>query len=574
MEKIKKILFPNSVQGIAILIAIFTFLNHFVSLLRDRIFASKFGPSSTLDMYYAAFNIPDFIYIIAFSFVSGIVLIPIFTKAIKKENWENFNKLFFTFFNAFLLFIIPITLIIYYFVPEIVSLYLPGYTLTQKEEIIPLIRIMLLQPIFLGISNLISSLAQTENKFLAFSFAPIMYNFGIIIGAIYFYDIYGINGLGFGVILGSIMYLFIQLIYLLKNWHHKNFFYTFKIIWPEIFNVFRNYYLRIISLFMLQIKAISFAFFSSLLGVGALSIFKITNNIEEIFFSLIAISYSVAAFPLLSKLEEEKKDKEFENEIIKGIKYILFFTIPIIIYVILMRAYIIRIILGSGQINWEMTKIFALSLAILILSLSLKSVSYFLIRSAYAKGNQFIHFISQIISIFFMIISFYFIIKFLPDIYTNNKIIFDKAFEILRLGNISTLDKVKLFVIPIVYTIILFIEFLIIVYFIQKKKIFNFKKLIFIKKTILDILLSSFILFILLYSLLRFFEPLSVVKIGNYETLPGLILQTLITSLFAFLIWYLVLRFRKNEEILILEKSIKDKIWKKKVEVINDSERI
>jgi putative peptidoglycan lipid II flippase len=107
--------------------------------------------------------------------------------------------------------------LIYFLLPQIVPLYTSGYNQDLQENIIMLGRIILLQPIFLGVSSLISSLAQTENKFLAFSLAPIIYNLGIIFGIIFFYDIYGIAGLGYGVILGAVLHLLTQSFSLIKE---------------------------------------------------------------------------------------------------------------------------------------------------------------------------------------------------------------------------------------------------------------------------------------------------------------------------------------------------------------------
>ena len=58
---------------------IFGVLRAYVSalgLIRDRLLAYSFGASSTLDIYYVAFRIPDFIFVTAASIVSISVLVP------------------------------------------------------------------------------------------------------------------------------------------------------------------------------------------------------------------------------------------------------------------------------------------------------------------------------------------------------------------------------------------------------------------------------------------------------------------------------------------------------------------
>ena len=51
-------------------------MSQILALFRDRLLANSFGAGEELDIYYAAFRIPDFIYIAIASFVSITVLVP------------------------------------------------------------------------------------------------------------------------------------------------------------------------------------------------------------------------------------------------------------------------------------------------------------------------------------------------------------------------------------------------------------------------------------------------------------------------------------------------------------------
>lgn len=555
------------VKRTAFLIAFLSLISQLMALMRDRIFASEFGPSRILDIYYAAFNVPDLIYAILFSLISSVTLVPIFSKVLEKENgnWQKVYRVFSTFLNMFLIFIIPISVIIYFFMPEIINLSLPGFNAIDKEQVISLSRIILLQPVFLGLSALVSSLAQTENKFLAFSLAPIVYNLGIMLGTIYFYPIFGISGLGYGVVLGAMLHLIIQSLSLLKAWHHTRFSYTTEIIWLEVWDLLKLSFWRVLSFIVNNIRMIAMIFFASSFGTGAISYFKITSNLAEIFFSLITISYTVAAFPVLSRFFEEKKEREFENLVVKSLNYLFFWCTPVIAYVIIMRAHIIRIVLGTGVIDWEKTKILAVFLAILILVLVLQSLVYFLGRVCYAQRNTFLPFISQAIATLVMIIFIYVINKFLPHLYSNYLDKFNIIFNILKIPEINTLEKVQLFILPIGFIFFRILEFIIMLFCMQVKKLFDFRKIFWLKKTIRDTIYSSTILFIAIYFFLRIFESFLNVNIGDNQTLPGLLLQTFLTSVFGFLIWYGVLRFLRNEEIVSFEEHIREKMWKKKI---------
>ena len=64
--------FQNSVRGAAVIMIVAVLLSRIMGLLRDRLLAGTFGASVDLDIYYAAFRMPDLIYSIIFA--GGIIV--------------------------------------------------------------------------------------------------------------------------------------------------------------------------------------------------------------------------------------------------------------------------------------------------------------------------------------------------------------------------------------------------------------------------------------------------------------------------------------------------------------------
>jgi len=69
---------------------------------------------------------------------------------------------------------------------------------------------MMIQPIVLGLSSLIGNILQVNNLYMPIALAPLLYNVGIIIGIVLFYPIFGVYGLGYGVVLGAFLNLIIK----------------------------------------------------------------------------------------------------------------------------------------------------------------------------------------------------------------------------------------------------------------------------------------------------------------------------------------------------------------------------
>ncbi|MBT7338925.1 MAG: hypothetical protein HN802_04445, partial [Candidatus Jacksonbacteria bacterium] len=192
-------------------------LSQILALFRDRLLAHFFGAGAVLDTYYAAFRLPDIIFVAIASIVSVYVLIPFLAEksAISKLKEKEFIN---TIFSAFFLIIITVSVVALIFTPWLMKLFFPGLADTaQFADLILLTRVLLLQPIFLGISNLFASITQIHRKFVLYALSPVLYNVGIIIGIVFFYPSFSFMGLGLGVVLGAVLHLAIQIPFIVKN---------------------------------------------------------------------------------------------------------------------------------------------------------------------------------------------------------------------------------------------------------------------------------------------------------------------------------------------------------------------
>src|SRR3989344_446864 len=206
MEKIFRIFSKEyeSINQAALLLGCFALLSQILALFRDRSIAHFIGPGASLDAYYAAFRIPDLIFICIASLASVTVLIPfISAKMSGQEVTDSARKYMNDIFTVFLIVIVLVSLAAFFLMPYLASYIAPGFTPLMQEKVIMLSRIMLLSPILMGLSNLFGTVTQLFRKFFIYSLSPIIYNFGIIIGVIFLYPIFEIYGLALGVVLGA-----------------------------------------------------------------------------------------------------------------------------------------------------------------------------------------------------------------------------------------------------------------------------------------------------------------------------------------------------------------------------------
>jgi putative peptidoglycan lipid II flippase len=374
----------DSIASAALLITVAGLISRILGLFRDRLLASTFGAGDTLDVYYAAFRIPDLIYNLLILGALSAAFIPVFTSLLANEKdeeaWDMANGIL----NIAVLFMVVISLFFFLFTPFFMKIMTPGFSPEKMEKVILFSRIMFLSPLFLGISGVFGGILTSLKRFLIYSLAPIFYNVGIIIGISFFNNFWGPVGLAWGVVLGAFLHMLIQYpaakqlgfkhaLLLKKYFKDANIKKIFKLMIP-----------RTLGIAVSQVNLLVITFFASLLASGSLAVFNFAQNMESVPLGIFGISFSIAVFPTLSHMAAKKDEHGFIKNFSRTFRQILFFVIPASVFIILLRAQLVRVILGAGQFDWNDTKMTYGCLGILSASLFAQSLIPLLARSFYA----------------------------------------------------------------------------------------------------------------------------------------------------------------------------------------------
>ena len=390
----------NSVTGGALIIAFFSFLAKIFALLREKLIAHNFAASEMADVYYSAFRLPDLIFNTLVLGALTSAFIPVFQRVWFKDRDEGL-KLSNSVLNFFLIFITALVIVAFIFTPQIMPLITPGFLPWQMESVISLSRVMLISVLFFVVSNLIGGILNSFKRFFSFSLAASFYNIGIIIGILFFYPKYDLVGLAYGVLLGAIMHLLVQLPEVHKNgWHYK-FVLSFD---KNLKKILKLMLPRTIGLAASQINLVIITMIASTLTAGSIAIFNLANNLQSLPISLFAVSLAVAVFPTFTQAVNEKNTKLFADNFSRSLRRILFMLIPISVLIVVLRAQIVRVILGSGAFDWDNTRQTAQTLGIFAISIFAQGLIPLLARSFYAyedtKTPMSISIFSIIVNIF------------------------------------------------------------------------------------------------------------------------------------------------------------------------------
>ncbi len=366
----------------AYLLAVLTLASQILALLRDRTFAHTFGAGPVLDLYYAAFRVPDLVFALVSSLVSAYVIIPRITGADKETTRKLLSE------SATFLFGVggALCLAIAFFMPQFLSFLYPNFVASQHQAgFVLLARILLLQPILLGLSGVLASVTQVHRRFVLFALSPVLYNLGIIFGAVILYPLWGLPGIGIGVVIGAVAYLAVNIPVVIRAGVLPSFrIPSMRVMIPVV----RDSVPRSLALGMGSITALFLTAFASRIGTGAVSVFTLAGNLEAVPLALIGSSYAVAAFPALSEASALEKRDEFTRILSASARHIILWSIVCIGLIAVLRAHIVRVILGTGAFDWQATRLTAALLAVLAVGLAAQGLVLLFSRALYAARQS------------------------------------------------------------------------------------------------------------------------------------------------------------------------------------------
>ncbi|MFA5933633.1 MAG: lipid II flippase MurJ [Candidatus Paceibacterota bacterium] len=541
----------NGINEAAFLLALFAFFSQILALVRDKSLAHFIGPSPTLDVYYAAFRVPDFIYTGIVSLISITVLIPFLLEKTKGEdgNHEKLYRFLNEFLTVFSVAIIVIDSAVFFAIPKLSSLIAPGFSGAERLQLINVSRIMLLSPILLGISNLFGILTQIFRKFFIFALSPVFYNIGIIFGIYVLWPSLGIYGLAWGVVIGAFLHMLVQVPVLVKNRftprlvRKLDFRYIKQVI---IFSLPRALAMGANSLSVIVLTALA-----TNIAVGSVSIFNFSFSLQTIPLGIIGMSYAVAAFPILTQLHTLGNLEDFKIKFVSAARQIIFWAFPLTFLFIVLRAHIVRVILGSGSFSWSHTRLTAAAFAIFAISIIAQSLLLLLARGYYAAKNTSRPLVVNVFFSFLIIVLAYFF-SWIFDSYAGVRYFLESLFRV------DSIAGTKILAIAFAYSVGTILNCLALWYLFEKDFLKGY--IAPFRKTFFQSFVASFFIGFFAYGALSFF--------GNFfslDTFWGVFLQAFFAGIFGITIGVWLLHVMKSEELSQVSSTLKHKFWKTQV---------
>jgi putative peptidoglycan lipid II flippase len=188
----------------AILLMLSALLSGLLGLVRIKVINSIWGAGPEQDAYQAAFKLPDLLAYFLIGGAASISLIAILNRYREAGDDEGADRALSVILTTMLVVLGAGVLIAEIFAPQFLLLANKGFRIhpVTAAYCTTMTRIILPAQLFLLIGSVMSSRLQVRKIFLYQAFTPLIYNTGIILGALLLHKQLGIASLAYGVLAG------------------------------------------------------------------------------------------------------------------------------------------------------------------------------------------------------------------------------------------------------------------------------------------------------------------------------------------------------------------------------------
>jgi putative peptidoglycan lipid II flippase len=393
-----KIRTAHLIRSTGILMAAFL-VNKILAIGRQIIIAQTFGTSADYDAFVAAFRLPDILFMIIAGGALGTAFIPILTERLTHhppedpEGWQLASAVL----NTLLLVVTGISVLLAIFaLPLVQWLVAPGFSPETQILTANLMRLTLLSTVVFSGSSLLGAILHTRQHFFLPAVAPLIYNLGIMAGALFLADTYGIYGLTVGAILGALGHLLIQVPGLLYYgmdyrpvlaWGDHDLHQILKLMGPRVLNIV-----------VIQINFVVMFNLASFLSEGTVSALDYGWDLMQMPQTIIGSALGIVLFPTMSELAARGDIPALRHTMAQALRIILALSIPAMVGLIVLGRPIIQVMFERGEFGPDSTAAVYQALEFWAVALVAHSALEVVNRLFYAQKDTVTPLLSSLVS--------------------------------------------------------------------------------------------------------------------------------------------------------------------------------
>lgn len=376
-----------------------TAVSRLFGYIREIAAATYFGAGADKSAFDVAFLVPSTVQVLVAQAALSAALIPVFAGLLEKGRRDEAWLVARTIFTLVALVLGLMVVLCIIFAPWIMPLFAPGYRNdpVMMEAIVHMTRLLFPTVVLLAITGVVISILNSHEHFTLPAVAPIFWNLVILLAIVFGSDRLGIDALAWGVLIGTVVQLVIQLPWLVGKGGRLGFSLALKN--PHVKHVGALMLPVSISLGLINLNGVVDVQFASFLGQGGVAAMNYAFRIYQMPEALFAIAVGTVLFPTLSKLASRGDRDAFRFTMTMGLRVIFFLLIPISAFLLVMAEPVVRLAYEHGRFVSGDTELVARALFFFAFGSVFSGGSALLIRGFFSLSRPWIPTIFAIINL-------------------------------------------------------------------------------------------------------------------------------------------------------------------------------
>ncbi|RCX20001.1 putative peptidoglycan lipid II flippase [Anaerobacterium chartisolvens] len=314
----------KKIAGAAVIVMSALVISRITGFLRSTLVPNMIAEAWKMEAFNLSFRITDFMFNLLVGGAIAAALIPVLSGYLAKDEEEDGWKAVGTFINITFISMVAVSVLGIIFAPQIVGAMAPRFDERTRALAVTLTRILFPSVAFLMLAGMTNGVLNSYQRFAAAAYGPSLYNIGSAL-SILLLSRFGVETAVFGIACSAAVYFFFQLSFALKNLKY----YRFKIYLGHqgFKRLFKLAVPSLVSSSVMQVNVLISSFFTVLFS-GGINAYTMANDVWQMPFGIFAVGMGAAILPSLSEKLALGQVEDYKEILLKGIKSVIFFTVP------------------------------------------------------------------------------------------------------------------------------------------------------------------------------------------------------------------------------------------------------
>lgn len=387
--------FSNSSKAMTLILGFFTGISRILGFLRQVLFVYFFGAGNAADVFNFAFNIPNNLRKLLAEGALSSAYIPEISASLQRDPTKKEAALIVRTQLTFqLIVLIPLTILMIYFAPEIIH-FLSDFT-DEHSTIasIKLFRYLIFYLMLVSISAILMASLNAVSRFVIPGITPVLFSIAVITSIFLFHKSFSIYAMVIGVLGGGLAQILFQIPQFIKEGFSLA--PRFDFTSPPFVRILLRYFPVVLSSGIFMVLEMFAHYLASKMEVGSITAIANSLVIWQLPFGIFSVSIITVLFPKMSRQAHRSDIDGLKKSICEGLNGFISFIIPSSLFLYFVAPLVVSAIYYRGAFTLENVDATAYVLKAYSVGLIFISGFQFLQRYFYASNSYVIPFVASL----------------------------------------------------------------------------------------------------------------------------------------------------------------------------------